>query len=132
MSFINKEDFDVLNKRYGYVTNAMLRGNMVKCSFNPMDSLAIVNGRLQSDITSLMHMDAKAAAAYMPLMTPSMGERPYQSCKGVAGTRHISLSQAYNDVKAFDGAAKHVVEDTQGKIKSAATAQQNVQPSNNQ
>lgn len=132
MSNISSEDISVLKKRYGYVTLSMLRGNMVKCSFNPMDSLAVVNGRLQSDITSLMHMDAKAVAAYMPLMTPSMAERPYQSCKGIAGTRHISLSQAYNDVKAFDGAARTVIKDTQDKINSSAPAQQNVQPSNNQ
>lgn len=132
MSKINSEDLEVLKKRYGYVTHAMLRGNMVKCSSNPMDALALVNGRLQSDISSLMHMDAKAVAAYMPLMTPSMAERPYQSSKGVAGTRHISLSQAYNDVKAFDGAAKAVVKDTQDKIKASATTPQNVQPSNNQ
>ncbi len=132
MSFLKSEDVEVLKKRYGYVTNAMLRGNMVKCSSNPMDALAVVNGRLQSDITSLMHMDAKAAAAYMPLMTPSMAERPYQSSKGVAGTRHISLSQAYNDVKAFDAAARTVVTDTKDKINSSATPQQNVQPSNNQ
>ena len=132
MSLIKSEDFEVLKKRYGFVTNVMLRGNMVKCSSNPMDALSVVNGRLQSDITCLMHMDAKAAAAYMPLMTPSMTERTYQSSKGIAGTRHISLSQAYNDVKAFDGAAKTVIQDTNEKIKSSATPQQNVQSSNNQ
>lgn len=125
---MDSKQIDLFNSRLGYCTVKLLRGIGINTRPNPSDSLVLKDGKIVSDISLVMHLDAKDAAGLVPLVTPQLAERPHVDASSPVGSRHVSLSNAFNSVNAIDNNIKAHADDLKSIIKDSSKP--DVSPSN--
>ena len=116
---MDTKQIDLFNSRLGYCTVKLLRGIGINTRPNPSDTLVLQQGKIVSDISLVMHLDAKDAAGIVPLVTPQLAERPHLDACSPVGTRHVSLSTAFNSVNAIDSNIKAQADDLKSVIKDS-------------
>lgn len=117
---MDSKQIDLFNSRLGYCTVKLLRGIGINTRPNPSDTLVLQNGKIVSDISLVMHLDAKDAAGVVPLVTPQLAERTHVDASSPVGTRHVSLSSAFNSVNAIDSNIKAQADDLKSVIKDSS------------
>lgn len=117
---MDTKQIDLFNSRLGYCTTKLLRGIGINTRPNPSDSLVLQDGKIVSDISLVMHLDAKDAAGIVPLVTPQLSERPHVDASSPVGSRHVSLSNSFNSVKAIDNNIKSQADDLKSSIKDTS------------
>lgn len=117
---MDSKQIDVFNSRLGYCTVKLLRGIGINTRPNPLDTLVLKDGKIVSDISLVMHLDAKDAAGLVPLVTPQLAERPHVDASSPVGSRHVSLSTAFNSVNAIDSNIKSHADDLKSIIKDSS------------
>lgn len=117
---MDSKQIDVFNSRLGYCTVKLLRGIGINTRPNPSDTLVLKDGKIVSDISLVMHLDAKDAAGLVPLVTPQLAERPHVDASSPVGSRHVSLSTAFNSVNAIDSNIKSHADDLKSIIKDSS------------
>ena len=125
---MDSKKVELFNNRLGYCTIKLLRGIGINTRPNPSDALVLQNGKIVSDISLVMHLDAKDAAGIVPLVTPQLAERPHVDASSPVGSRHQSLSNAFNSVNAIDSNIKSNADDLKTIIKDSSNS--DVSPSN--
>lgn len=124
---MDSKQIDLFNSRLGYCTVKLLHGIGINTRPNPSDSLVLHDGKIISDISLVMHLDAKDAAGIVPLVTPQLAERPHVDASSPVGSRHQSLSNVFNSVNAIDNNIKVNADDLKSLIKD--TPKPDVSPS---
>lgn len=114
---MDTKQIDLFNSRLGYCTTKLLRGIGINTRPNPSDGLVLQDGKIVSDISLVMHLDAKDAAGIVPLVTPQLAERPHVDAASPVGSRHVSLSSAFNSVNTIDSNIKAQADDLKSVIK---------------
>lgn len=117
---MDTKQIDLFNSRLGYCTVKLLRGIGINTRPNPSDTLVLQQGKIVSDISLVMHLDAKDAAGIVPLVTPQLAERPHVDASSPVGTRHVSLSTAFNSVNTIDSNIKAQADDLKSAIKDSS------------
>lgn len=125
---MDSKQIDLFTSRLGYCTTKLLRGIGINTRPNPSDGLVLQDGKIVSDISLVMHLDAKDAAGIVPLVTPQLAERPHVDASSPVGSRHVSLSTAFNSLSAIDSNIKSEADDLKSIIKD--TSNSDVSPSN--
>lgn len=125
---MDTKQIDLFNSRLGYCTTKLLRGIGINTRPNPSDTLVLQDGKIVSDISLVMHLDAKDAAGIVPLVTPQLAERPHVDASSPVGSRHVSLSNSFNSVKTIDNNINSQADDLKSLIKD--TSKPVVSPSN--
>lgn len=117
---MDTKQIDLFNSRLGYCTTKLLRGIGINTRPNPSDGLVLQDGKIVSDISLVMHLDAKDAAGIVPLVTPQLAERPHIDASSPVGSRHVSLSNSFNSVKTIDNNIKSQADDLKSVIKDSS------------
>lgn len=117
---MDSKQIELFNSRLGYCTTKLLRGIGINTRPNPSDGLVLQDGKIVSDISLVMHLDAKDAAGIVPLVTPQLAERPHVDASSPVGSRHVSLSTAFNSVNAIDNNIKSQADDLKTAIKDSS------------
>lgn len=117
---MDSKQIELFNSRLGYCTIKLLQGIGINTRPNPSDSLVMRDGKIVSDISLVMHLDAKDAAGFVPLVTPQLAERPHTDASSPVGSRHQSLSNAFNSVHSIDSNIKAQADDLKSAIKDSS------------
>lgn len=125
---MDSKQIDLFTSRLGYCTVKLLRGIGINTRPNPSDGLVLQDGKVISDISLVMHLDAKDAAGIVPLVTPQLSERPHIDASNPVGSRHVSLSNAFNSLASLDSNIKSQADDLKSVIKDSSSI--DVSPSN--
>lgn len=111
---IVKTPEQVIADHFGYCTLEMLRGNCKSVAEDPLQDLICDDGLLHSDLALLKktQFDASVRA----LVDMRFRPRVVASSESVVGTRHISLSEAFNACKSAASALDSAITDAKEQL----------------
>lgn len=114
----------VIADHFGYCTLEMLRGNCKSVAEDPLQDLICDDGLPHSDLALLKK--SQFDASVQALVDMRFRPRVVQSSESVVGTRHISLSEAFNAVKSAASALDTAISDAKEQLsKPTQTAPSN-------
>lgn len=99
----------VIADHFGYCTLEMLRGNCKTVAEDPLQDLVCDDGLPHSDLVLLKK--ANFDASLQALVDMRFRPRVVSSSESVVGTRHISLSEAFNACKSAASALDSALSD---------------------
>lgn len=118
---IVKTPEQVIADHFGYCTLEMLRGNCKTVAEDPLQDLICDDGLPHSDLALLKKTQFDASV--QALVDMRFRPRVVQSSESVVGTRHISLSEAFNACKSAATALDNAISDAKEQLsKSSETA----------
>lgn len=121
---IVKTPEQVIADHFGYCTLEMLRGNCKSVAEDPLQDLICDDGLPHSDLALLKKTQFDASV--QALVDMRFRPRVVASSESVVGTRHISLSEAFNACKSAATALDSAISDTKDQLsKPADTAPSN-------
>lgn len=121
---IVKTPEQVIADHFGYCTLEMLRGNCKSVAEDPLQDLICDDGLPHSDLALLKKTQFDASV--QALVDMRFRPRVVQSSESVVGTRHISLSEAFNACKSAATALDNAISDAKDKLsKPTETAPSN-------
>lgn len=112
----NKTPESLISKNFGFCTLEMLRGNCKTCKQDPLTSVICEDGLPHSDVVLLKK--AQYDESIQALINMRLRPRVVQSSESVVGTRHISLSQAWQACQNAQSALDNAVSDAKQKLSS--------------
>ena len=128
MSKITKSAEQLIAEKFGYCTLAMLNGDCVSVTDDPLEQMCLgSDGQLHSDTRLIQQMEADASV--QALINSRFQPRTVSSVDGVVGSRHTSLAQALARAQAADLALSEGLIDSQSKLDASVSS--SVEPSNN-
>ena len=104
--------------KFGFCTLEMLRGNCKTVKQDPLSSLVSEDGLPHSDLVLLKK--AQYDASVQALVDMRFRQRTVQSSESVVGTRHISLSQAWQACQSASSALDAAIDDAKTKLSTPA------------
>ena len=104
----------VISDHFGYCTLEMLRGNCKTVAEDPLQDLVCDDGLPHSDLVLLKK--ANYDASLQALVDMRFRPRVVASFDSVVGTRHISLSEAFNACKSAASAFDSAISDAKDKL----------------
>lgn len=111
---IVKSPEQVISDHFGYCTLEMLRGNCKTVAEDPLQDLICDDGLPHSDLVLLKK--ATFDASVQALVDMRFRPRVAASSDSVVGTRHISLSEAFNACKSAASALDSALSDAKEKL----------------
>lgn len=121
---IVKTPEQVIADHFGYCTLEMLRGNCKTVAEDPLQDLVCDDGLPHSDLALLKK--AQFDASVQALVDMRFRPRVVSSSDSVVGTRHISLSEAFNACKSAATALDNAISDARDQLtKPVETAPSN-------
>lgn len=121
---IVKTPEQVIADHFGYCTLEMLRGNCKSVAEDPLQDLICDDGLPHSDLALLKK--SQFDASVQALVDMRFRPRVVASSESVVGTRHISLSEAFNACKTAASALDSAISDARDKLsKPDSTAPSN-------
>lgn len=111
---IVKTPEQVIADHFGYCTLEMLRGNCKTVAEDPLQDLVCDDGYAHSDLVLLKK--ASFDASVQALVDMRFRPRVVSSSESVVGTRHISLSDAFNACKSAASALNTAISDAKDKL----------------
>lgn len=121
---IVKTPEQVIADHFGYCTLEMLRGNCKTVAEDPLQDLVCDDGLPHSDLALLKKTQFDASV--QALVDMRFRPRVVESSESIVGTRHISLSEAFNACKSAASALDSAISDARVKLsKPDATAPSN-------
>lgn len=125
----NKTPESLISENFGFCTLEMLRGNCKTCKQDPLTSVICEDGLPHSDIVLLKK--AQYDESIQALVNMRLRPRVVQSSESVVGTRHISLSQAWQTCQSASAALDAAMEDAKTKLSNSESSNDgNVNSSN--
>lgn len=115
---IVKTPEQVIADHFGYCTLEMLRGNCKSVAEDPLQDLICDDGLPHSDLALLKK--SQFDASVQALVDMRFRPRVVSSSDSVVGTRHISLSEAFNACKSAASALDNAISDAKDKLSSPA------------
>lgn len=104
----------VIADHFGYCTLEMLRGNCKSVAEDPLQDLICDDGLPHSDLTLLKKTQFDASV--QALVDMRFRPRVVASSDSVVGTRHISLSDAFNACKSAASALDNAISDAREQL----------------
>lgn len=121
---IVKTPEQVIADHFGYCTLEMLRGNCKTVAEDPLQDLVCDDGLPHSDLALLKK--SQFDASVQALVDMRFRPRVVQSSESIVGTRHISLSEAFNACKSAATALDNAISDAKEQLsKPVETAPSN-------
>ena len=121
---IVKSPEQVIADHFGYCTLEMLRGNCKTVAEDPLQDLVCDDGLPHSDLALLKKTQFDASV--QALVDMRFRPRVVASSESVVGTRHISLSEAFNACKSAATALDAAISDARDQLsKHSDTAPSN-------
>lgn len=121
---IVKTPEQVIADHFGYCTLEMLRGNCKTVAEDPLQDLICDDGLPHSDLALLKKTQFDASV--QALVDIRFRPRDVSSSESVVGTRHISLSEAFNACKSAASALNNAISDARDQLsKPVETAPSN-------
>lgn len=111
---IVKTPEQVIADHFGYCTLEMLRGNCKTVAEDPLQDLICDDGLPHSDLVLLKK--ANFDASVQALVDMRFRPRVVSSSESVVGTRHISLSEAFDACKSAASALDSAISDAKDKL----------------
>lgn len=111
---IAKTPEQVIADHYGYCTLEMLRGNCKSVAEDPLQDLICDDGLPHSDLVLLKKTQFDASV--QALVDMRFRPRVVSSSESVVGTRHISLSEAFNACKSAASALDNAISDAKDQL----------------
>lgn len=111
---IVKTPEQVIADHFGYCTLEMLRGNCKTVAEDPLQDLITDDGLPHSDLVLLKK--ASFDASVQALVDMRFRPRVASSSESVVGTRHISLSEAFNACKSAASALDSAISDARVQL----------------
>lgn len=111
---IVKTPEQVIADHFGYCTLEMLRGNCKSVAEDPLQDLICDDGLPHSDLALLKK--SQFDASVQALVDMRFRPRVVSSSDSVVGTRHISLSEAFNACKSAASALDNAISDAKDKL----------------
>ena len=111
---IVKTPEQVIADHFGYCTLEMLRGNCKSVAEDPLQDLICDDGLPHSDLTLLKKTQFDASV--QALVDMRFRPRVVASSESVVGTRHISLSEAFNACKSAASALDNAISDAKDQL----------------
>ena len=128
---IVKTPEQVIADHFGYCTLEMLRGNCKSVAEDPLQDLICDDGLPHSDLALLKKTQFDASV--QALVDMRFRPRVTASSESVVGTRHISLSEAFNACKSAASALDSAISDAKDQLsKPDVTAPSNDGNQNNE
>lgn len=115
---IVKTPEQVIADHFGYCTLEMLRGNCKSVAEDPLQDLICDDGLPHSDLALLKKTQFDASV--QALVDMRFRPRVVSSSDSVVGTRHISLSEAFNACKSAASALDNAISDAKDKLSNPA------------
>lgn len=106
-------DNDILKKfadTFGTVTTSMVSGCMIRVSVSPLDQLSCTDGMQHSDVT-LALTSKKLDDAVSSLCDARFASKSLHFSDDVVGNRHISFSDAFNNVQSLESQCDNLISD---------------------
>ena len=106
-------DKDILKKfadTFGTVTTSMVSGCMIRVSVSPLDQLSCTDGMQHSDVT-LALTSKKLDDAISSLCDARFASKSLHFSDDVVGNRHISFSDAFNEVQSLESQCGNLISD---------------------
>lgn len=104
----------VIADHFGYCTLEMLRGNCKTVAEDPLSDLVCDDGLPHSDLTLLKKTQFDASV--QALVDMRFRPRVVESSESIVGTRHISLSEAFNACKSAAAELDTAISDAREKL----------------
>lgn len=121
---IVKTPEQVITDHFGYCTLEMLRGNCKSVAEDPLQDLICDDGLPHSDLALLKKTQFDASV--QALVDMRFRPRVVESSESIVGTRHISLSEAFNACKSAASDLDNAISDARQKLsKPTVTAPSN-------
>ena len=121
---IVKTPEQVITDHFGYCTLEMLRGNCKSVAEDPLQDLICDDGLPHSDLALLKK--SQFDASVQALVDMRFRPRVVASSESIVGTRHISLSDAFNACKSAASALDTAISDAKEQFsKPVETAPSN-------
>lgn len=111
---IVKTPEQVIADHFGYCTLEMLRGNCKTVAEDPLQDLVCDDGFPHSDLTLLKKTQFDASV--QALVDMRFRPRVVESSASIVGTRHISLSDAFNACKSAASALDSAISDAREQL----------------
>lgn len=111
---IVKTPEQVIADHFGYCTLEMLRGNCKSVAEDPLQDLICDDGLPHSDLALLKKTQFDASV--QALIDIRFRPRVAVSSESVVGTRHISLSEAFNACKSAASALDSAISDAKEQL----------------
>lgn len=111
---IVKTPEQVIADHFGYCTLEMLRGNCKSVAEDPLQDLICDDGLPHSDLALLKK--SQFDASVQALVDMRFRPRVVSSSDSVVGTRHVSLSEAFNACKSAASALDNAISDAKDKL----------------
>lgn len=111
---IVKSPEQVIADHFGYCTLEMLRGNCKTVAEDPLQDLVCDDGLPHSDLALLKKTQFDASV--QALVDMRFRPRVVSSSESVVGTRHISLSEAFNACKSAASALDNAISDARDQL----------------
>lgn len=111
---IVKTPEQVIADHFGYCTLEMLRGNCKTVAEDPLQDLVCDDGLPHSDLALLKKTQFDASV--QALVDMRFRPRVVSSSESVVGTRHISLSEAFNACKSAASALDTAISDAREQL----------------
>ena len=128
---IVKTPEQVITDHFGYCTLEMLRGNCKSVAEDPLQDLICDDGLPHSDLSLLKK--SQFDASVQALVDMRFRPRVVASSESIVGTRHISLSDAFNACKSAASALDSAISDAKEHFsKPVETAPSNDGNENNE
>lgn len=119
-------EYDVLAKRFGYVTQEMLDGLLILPSPDPLAFARQVDGMARSDVDIALNVNG-----IDNIVTEVFAQRPHADAQSPVGQRHVSLSTAFNAARKAEDEFKSAALDEQAKLDAhLQTSDNSTAPSN--
>ena len=115
---IIKTPEQVIADHFGYCTLEMLRGNCKSVADDPLQDLICDDGLPHSDLALLKKTQFDASV--QALVDMRFRPRVVASSESVVGTRHISLSEAFNACKSAASALDNAISDAREQLSTPA------------
>lgn len=117
---IVKTPEQVIAEHFGYCTLEMLRGNCKTVAEDPLQDLICDDGLPHSDLALLKKTQFEASV--QALVDMRFRPRVVESSESVVGTRHISLSDAFNACKAAASDLDNAISDARKQFSNPVDA----------
>mgnify|MGYP006874328492 CR=1 FL=1 len=105
------KEYDVLAKRFGYVTQEMLDGLLILPSPDPFAFARQVDGMARSDVDIALNVNG-----IDNIVADVFAQRPHADAQSPVGQRHVSLSTAFNSARMAENEFKSAALDEQSKL----------------
>lgn len=106
-----KKEIELVKAQFGDFNPKFMLGVVKHTNINPLDNLCVDNGKVHSDVSLILQAKARkfdaSVVALLDSRFTSRGESV--SSDSVVGSRHQTLSQAFNAAKAAESDFKEAL-----------------------